>query len=153
MPKLSRKTAVVTGGSRGIGKAIIEAFVEEGARVLTCGRGDEPGNLPSGVIWQTTDLSSSESAKSISSNAKDQFGSIDILVNNAGIQIEKTVPDTSDEDWDSLMGVNARGVFMMCREIIKLMRPWVVDQSSISAQSALTMLILRWLFTMRLRLL
>ena len=98
MRKLSRKTAVVTGGSRGIGKAIIEAFVEEGVRVLTCGRGDDPGNLPSGVIWQTADLSSSESAKKISRNAKDQFGSIDILVNNAGIQIEKTVVDTSDVD-------------------------------------------------------
>ena len=86
------------------------------------------------------DVSSSESAKSISSNAKDQFGSIDILVNNAGIQIEKTVADTSDEDWDYLMGVNARGVFMMCREIIKLMETQgggsIINISSISAHHA-----------------
>ena len=109
MPRLSSKTAIVTGGSRGIGRAIIEAFVEEGASVLTCGRGNDPGNFPSGVIWQTADVSSSESAKNISRTAKEQFGRIDILVNNAGIQIEKTVADTSDEDWDSLMGVNARG--------------------------------------------
>ena len=61
-------------------------------------------------------------------------------MNNAGIQIEKTVADTSDEDWDSLMGVNARGVFMMCREIIKLMETKgggsIINISSISAHHA-----------------
>ena len=68
------------------------------------------------------------------------FERIDILVNNAGIQIEKTVADTSDEDWDYLMGVNARGVFMMCREIIKLMENQgggsIINISSISALHA-----------------
>ena len=140
MPRLSSKTAIVTGGSREIGRAIIEAFVEEGASVLTCGRGNDPGNFPSGVTWQTADVSSSESSKNISRTAKEQFGKIDILVNNAGIQIEKTVADTSDEDWDYLMGVNARGVFMMCREIIKLMENQgggsIINISSISALHA-----------------
>ncbi len=129
-----------TCGRRGIDRAIIEAFVEEGVSVLTCGRGGDPGNIPSGVKWQTADVSSPESAKSISRTAEDQFGSIDILVNNAGIQIEKTVTETSDEDWDYLMGVNAWGVFMMYREIIKLMETKgggsIINISSISVHHA-----------------
>ena len=136
MPRLSSKTAIVTGGSRGIGRALIEAFVEEGASVLTCGRGNAPGNFPSRVTWQTADVSSSESSKNISRTAKEQFGKIDILVNNAGIQIEKTVADTSDEDWDYLMGVNARGVFMMCRVMENQGGGSIINISSISALHA-----------------
>jgi len=79
MLKLMRKTSIVTGGSRGIGRAIIEAFVGEGASVLTCGQDDDQGNLPSGVTWQTADLSNSESAKNICRTVKEKFGSVDIL--------------------------------------------------------------------------
>ena len=50
----------------------------------------------------------------------DEFGKLDILVNNAGMQIEKTIVDTTDEDWEQLMGVNARGVFLTCRACIPL---------------------------------
>lgn len=140
MPKLSNKTAIVTGGSRGIGRAIVELFSEEGARVLTCGRGDDPGDFPSGVVWQTADVSKVDSTEKLSNTAKEQFGRVDILVNNAGIQIEKTVADTSNEDWDNLMGVNARGVFLMCRELIPMMEAEgggaIINISSISALHA-----------------
>ena len=68
----------------------------------------------------------------------DRFGGLDILVNNAGIQIEKTVLDTSDDDWDALMGVNAKGVFMACRAMIPLMKRGgvIINIGSISGNVA-----------------
>ena len=54
--------------------------------------------------------------------ALDRFGGLDILVNNAGVKIEKTIVDTTDDDWDTLMGVNAKAVFMACRTFIPLMK-------------------------------
>jgi len=119
--KLSNQAAVITGGSRGIGRAMVEAFAAEGARILTCGRGGDPGGWPSGVVWQTADVSNPEDVAALARTALERFGRVDVLVNNAGVQIEKTVPDTSDEDWDALMGVNAKGVFLMCRELIPLL--------------------------------
>jgi len=121
MARLENKIAVVTGGSRGIGRAIVKALVEEGAKVLTCGRGNDPGNLPSGVVWKTADVSIPKAVESLSGTVTERFGRVDILVNNAGIQIEKTVPDSSVEDWENLMGINAKGVFLMCREFIPML--------------------------------
>jgi meso-butanediol dehydrogenase/(S,S)-butanediol dehydrogenase/diacetyl reductase len=59
--------------------------------------------------------------KALCKQAVARFGEIDILVNNAGVQVEKTLLDTSDEDWEFLMGINARGVFLCCRELIPAM--------------------------------
>ena len=121
MARLGNKIAVVTGGSRGIGRAIVKALVEEGAKVLTCGRGNDPADFPSGVVWQTADVSIPEAVEELSRTVTERFGRVDILVNNAGIQIEKTVPDSSVEDWENLMGINAKGVFLMCREFIPML--------------------------------
>ena len=118
---LEGKRAVVTGGSRGIGRGIVEAFAAEGATVLTCGRGGDGGDLPEGVHWLTADVSQGAEVERLADKAVELFGSVDILVNNAGIQIEKTVTDSSDDDWDLLMGVNAKAVFLMCRRFIPVM--------------------------------
>ena len=117
---LQRKAAVVTGGSRGIGSAIVEAFVREGARVLTCGRGDGAGLL-AGAEWFTADVSKAADVDALANTALELFGRVDILVNNAGIQIEKTVVDSTEQDWERLMGVNAKGVFLTCRRFIPIM--------------------------------
>jgi len=67
-----------------------------------------------------------------------QYGHLSILVNNAGIQIEKTVLDTTDDDWDTLMGVNAKAVFLCCRALIPLMRrpSSIINIGSVSANVA-----------------
>lgn len=138
--RLAGKATLVTGGSRGIGRAIVEAFVAEGARVLTCGRGSAPADLPRGVEWLSVDVSDARQADKLVVAARAQLGGVDILVNNAGVQIEKTVVDSSDEDWERLMGVNAKAVFQLCRRVIPVMAGQgggaIVNIGSISASHA-----------------
>lgn len=112
---MSDRAAIVTGGSRGIGRAIVERFLADGIVVLTCGRGARPNDLASEVIWVQADVSRSADAERLIAEAERHFGTVAILVNNAGVQLEKTVRDTTDEDWDLVMGINARGTFNMCR--------------------------------------
>jgi NAD(P)-dependent dehydrogenase (short-subunit alcohol dehydrogenase family) len=118
---LAKKAAIVTGGGRGIGRAIVDRLLAEGALVMTCGRGDRPTDLDAGVIWVRADVSCASDANRLVGMARERFGSISILVNNAGVQLEKTVKDSSDTDWDVVMGVNARGTFNMCRAALREM--------------------------------
>jgi len=119
--QLNNKVALVTGGSRGIGRAIVDRFHQEGARVITCGRGKKPDDLDTEIEWQRADVSSINDVQALAAFIAQTFDRLDILVNNAGIQIEKTLLESSDEDWDQLMGVNAKGVFLCCRELIPTM--------------------------------
>ena len=138
MRRLGGKSALVTGGRQGIGRAIIDAFEREGARVMTCGRGPRPDDLPEGVLWETADVSQSADVEALQNQVNKHFGSLQILVNNAGIQIEKNVVDSTDEDWDKLMGVNAKGVFLMCRTFIPDMTSGgsIINIGSISGMTA-----------------
>jgi len=138
--RLAGKAALVTGGSRGIGRAIVGAFVAEGARVLTCGRGSAPPDFPPGVAWHSADVSDRQQAEELVAVTQAQLDGIDILVNNAGVQIEKTLAESSDEDWERLMGVNAKAVFQLCRSVIPVMAAEgggaIVNIGSISASHA-----------------
>lgn len=109
------KTAIVTGGSRGIGRAIVDRLRADGYNVVTCGRGARPDELPEAVLWVTADVSKTGDAATLIKAANKAFGSVDLLVNNAGVQVEKTVADSDDDDWDLVMNVNCKGVFNMCR--------------------------------------
>ncbi|MEM9470671.1 MAG: SDR family oxidoreductase [Pseudomonadota bacterium] len=120
---LQAKQALVTGGRQGIGMAIARAFVVEGAQVAVCGRGERPDRFPDELTWHQCDVAD---PVQVAHMAHD-LGGLNILVNNAGIQIEKTVTQTSDDDWDRLMGANARGVFNVCRAFI----PTMADGGSI----------------------
>ena len=130
--RLSGKKAFVTGGRQGIGFGIVQAFLAEGADVVTCGRGPKPDGLP--CEWISLDVSDPDAVN----RAAEALGPLDIVVNNAGVQVEKTVADSSDADWDLVMGVNARGVFNVCRAAIPRMRPGgsIVNIGSISGTVA-----------------
>lgn len=138
MSRLTGKTALVTGGRQGIGRGIVDRFVAEGARVLTCGRGGRPDGLPDDILWHSADIADKADVDALADRVVAEFGELDILVNNAGVQIEKTIVETSDADWDLLMGVNARGVFMLCRDCIPIMRDGgsIINIGSISASTA-----------------
>src|SRR5689334_20164869 len=97
---MNKRTAIVTGGSRGIGRAIVDRFLADGIDVLTCGRGSRPADLDAQIAWIQADVSNSADAVRIVDEARKHFGAVSILINNAGVQLEKTVRDTTDEDWD-----------------------------------------------------
>lgn len=118
MTDLRGKIAIVTGGGRGIGRAVVSRLLDAGARVATCGRGGRPDDLPANIPWVQADVSRADDAARLMQSAQAEFGPVSILINNAGIQIEKTVPDTTDADWDDLVGINCRGTFNMCRAFI-----------------------------------
>lgn len=112
---MEKRVAIVTGGSRGIGRAIVARFVADGIEVLTCGRGERPADLDAKAAWVQADIANPAEADNIVRMAKEYFGAPGILVNNAGVQLEKTVAMTTDSDWDHVMSINARGTFNMCR--------------------------------------
>jgi len=138
MQRLTGKTAIVTGGRQGIGRAIVDRFAAEGARVMTCGRGERPSDLDAEILWRTTDMADRYQVEELINSCLDSFGAISILVNNAGVQIEKNIVDTSDADWEQLMGVNAKGVFLACRASIPHMTEGasIINIGSISATTA-----------------
>lgn len=118
---MTTHTALVTGGGRGIGRAIVDRLRTGGARVVTCGRGGRPSALPEDVLWVQADVSRTADAERLVAEANQAFGPVSLLVNNAGIQVEKTCQDTTDEEWDLVMGTNCRGVFNTCRAVLPQM--------------------------------
>jgi len=136
--RLDAKSVLVTGGRRGIGRAIVDRFVEEGATVMTCGRGSRPEDLPASIFWETVDVSISDDVVRLGRACHSQMGELSVLVNNAGVQLEKTLLDTTNEEWDLVMGVNAKGTFLVCREMIPLMRQGgsIINIGSISGNTA-----------------
>ncbi len=119
MGALDSKSVVVTGASSGIGEAIARRFVAEGASVLVGSR-SEPS--VDGVIWLPTDVTDPVAVDALVAAAVDVHGGLDVLVANAGVQVEKTVADTTDTDFDLVMDVNVRGVFNCCRAAVRHMR-------------------------------
>ena len=130
--RLAGKRAFVTGGRQGIGLGIVEAFLAEGAEVAACGRGGPPANLQ--ADWLTLDVSDSTAVNAAAAS----LGAVDIIVNNAGVQVEKTVLDSTDDDWELVIGVNARGVFNVCRAMIPQMKQGgsIINIGSISGKVA-----------------
>jgi NAD(P)-dependent dehydrogenase (short-subunit alcohol dehydrogenase family) len=129
--RLAGKRAFVSGGRQGIGRGIVAAYLAEGAEVITCGRGAAPVGLP--CAWHRLDVADAGAVNAVA----EAVGAIDVLVNNAGVQVEKTVTDSSDADWDLVMGVNARGVFNLCRAFIPQMNTGaIINIGSISGHAA-----------------
>ena len=128
-PPLDGKVAIVTGGSRGIGLAIAALLAEDGAAVVVSGRDadrlqravkelETQGRTAHAVV---ADAASREDCDRLAAAAKERFGHIDVLVNNAGITRDGLLVRMKDEDWDRVMDVNLRGVFLLTRAVTKAM--------------------------------
>lgn len=123
------KAAIITGATSGIGRASAILFAQEGAKVVVVGRRLEAGEIVTGeikkrggdAIFVETDISDPEQVKRLVERAIAVYGRVDILFNNAGILPEsakKPIADCSIEEWDRMMTVNAKGVFITSKYVI-----------------------------------
>lgn len=136
---LAGRAALVTGGSRGIGRAVVQRLHDDGASIVTCGRGERPEGLPDAVVWVSADVADPRAVEGLIRSTTAAVGPVSLLVNNAGVQVEKTVPDSTDDDWNHVVGTNCRGVFNTCRAVIPQMKEHggiIVNIGSISGNVA-----------------
>src|SRR5690348_12019585 len=118
--KLAGKTALVTGSGSGIGQAIATVFAAEGARVGVADFSREGGERTVRLITEAggdayfvqTDVSKSADVERAVNSVLERWGTLDILCNNAGIGVAATVVDTSEEDWDRVLAIDLKGVFL-----------------------------------------
>src|SRR3954462_13530205 len=113
---LSGKNALVTGSTRGIGRAIAEAFAESGARVAVVGRDQQRAEEAAAAVGNNAkgfaaDVSDTASVGKLVVDVEKAFGSIDLLVNNSGITHDNLVMRLKDDDWDAVQDAIPRGAF------------------------------------------
>jgi NAD(P)-dependent dehydrogenase (short-subunit alcohol dehydrogenase family) len=118
---LEGKTALITGGTSGIGEATAARFVQDGARVAIVGRDTERGQAIEqrlGTPFVACEVTDQVAVARMVDAVMQHLGSIDILFNNAGIINFGSVVDASIDDWDALMATNVRGVFLVSRAVL-----------------------------------
>ncbi|MBC8549076.1 MAG: 3-oxoacyl-[acyl-carrier-protein] reductase [Candidatus Brocadiales bacterium] len=127
---MSNKTAIVTGGTRGIGKAIVLELAKSGCNVaFNYSKSDDIANelvkeieaLGVKAMAKKADVSDFESAKEMVKEVKDEFGQIDYLVNNAGITRDKLLAMMKEEDWDDVININLKSVYNFSKAVIMTM--------------------------------
>ena len=121
---LAGKVAVVTGGCGGIGTAVCARFAAEGASVYATGITEPAGDsdLAPGVVFHRHDVTSEEDAVALMARVEREHGQLHVLVNAAGIEIEKTVEQTSLEEWNRIFAINVTGTFLTSKYALPLMR-------------------------------
>ncbi|MGW2461407.1 SDR family NAD(P)-dependent oxidoreductase [Streptomyces sp. NPDC001761] len=121
--RLEGRTAVITGGTRGLGRAIAEAFLAEGASVVAAARNpydikeladDHEGRL----LYQYTNVTDERSVEELMTAACEAYGGVDILVNNAGVSRDGKIARLSVADWNTTLATNLTGVFLCTRAVI-----------------------------------
>lgn len=119
--RLEGKTAFVTGGCGGIGRAICTRFAAEGARVMAADLAPWE-DAPEDVRIVSYDVTSEDAAIDGMARIARHWGCLDILVNAAGIEIEKTIEDTTLEEWNRSFAVNVTGMFLTCKHALPVLR-------------------------------
>jgi len=145
---LTGKVAVVTGGSRGIGLAIADALLRQGASVVISGTSqshlDEAmkslASHSGRVSAVQADVRRYTDVESLMSTAVADFGGLDILINNAGVGVFKPVAETTVEEWHRVLDTNLSGVFYCCHAGIPHMKRrgagWIINISSLASKNA-----------------
>lgn len=128
---LTGRVALVTGGSKGLGKAMARGLAEAGADVFICSRhedelrraAEEIGDgLKRRVEWMLTDMGDRAGIRRLAETALERFGRVDILINNAGTNCPQPIDEIRDEDWDRLMELNLTGVMSLTRALVPQMK-------------------------------
>jgi NAD(P)-dependent dehydrogenase (short-subunit alcohol dehydrogenase family) len=139
MPEFDGKVAIVTGAAGGIGREIVRLLHERGARVVVEDIEPAVSELATDdgrITAVVGDVSQASTADAAVAAAVDGFGGLDILVNNAGRFLGKDILHTTDEDWDTLMTVNVRGMFVHARaalpQLFQSETPVIVNMASVS---------------------
>ena len=124
---LEGKTAIVTGGGKGLGKTLAQFLLEAGMNVAICGRTETAvmqtieqfdALFPGNVIGQVCDVSKSADVASFVRKVIDTFGELHVLINNSGFGKETLIWETSEKAWDEVMDTNVKGTFLMCKEVV-----------------------------------
>jgi len=152
--RLKDKIAIVTGSTKGIGRAIAIGYANEGATVVVCGRSvdlaqglaEELMSQGKKAVAMRLDVADSDSITQVFDQVVKEFGRIDILVNNAGISpIWKRVEDTPKEAWDQIINTNLTGTFLCAqaggRVMIKQKSGKIINMTSVGGEVALTKLV------------
>ena len=144
---LAGKTAIVTGGGKGLGKTIAHFLLEAGMNVAICGRTESTikqtaeqfyALFPGKVVGHVCDVSKSADVAGFVRKVKATFGELHVLINNSGFGKETLIWETSEDDWDEVMDTNVKGTFLMCKEVV----PHMIDNKegyiiNIASQAAL----------------
>jgi 3-oxoacyl-[acyl-carrier protein] reductase len=149
MESLSGKVAVVTGGTRGIGRAIAEHLLREGAAVVICGRSRESVDAavaamqPLGkIVGFAADVTRVDDVQRFFQSVDTEFGGLDILVNNAGAAVFRKVGEMTTEDWHRNIDLNLNGSFYCSREALTRFQRrgggFIVNISSLAGKNAFT---------------
>lgn len=127
--RLKDKIAIITGGARGIGKAISELFAKEGAIVVIWDLLKEGEETAAGIraaggraVFEQISVTDQQAVEASAKALFELYGRIDILINNAGITRDRTLSKISDEEWHQVIDVNLNGVFYCTRAIVPYMR-------------------------------
>ncbi len=128
-PSLQGKTALITGGASGIGRATSLLFAREGAAVTIVDINEKAGQqvvaevIEAGgrALFERADVTRAADCHRVVERTLHEFGSLDILFNNAGIIRRATVIELEEADWDLVMAVNVKAIYLMCREAIPIM--------------------------------
>jgi NAD(P)-dependent dehydrogenase (short-subunit alcohol dehydrogenase family) len=115
---LRERIALVTGGTHGIGRAIVERFLAAGARVVTVAR-ETPDEIPAGVIFLPFDLREAHGIPALVARIEDEVGPLDILVNNAGIWRETPSLGLGAEDWQAVMAANLTAPVLLATAVAR----------------------------------
>jgi NAD(P)-dependent dehydrogenase (short-subunit alcohol dehydrogenase family) len=125
--RLTGKVAIITGGGSGIGKAIAQAFVREGAKVVIAGRDTKKLDRAAAEIGPdclavSADVSNADSVEKLVSATVERFKQINVLVNNAAVLLPGTAESISEEDFDQTFNINVRGLWLLSRAVLPHMR-------------------------------
>lgn len=141
--RFSGKVCLVTGGGSGIGRAVSERFAAEGGRIAIVDLNEEHGSEVARAItdrggeaiFAKANVADSEDVRAAVKLAADKWGKIDVLVNNAAMMTFSPLVDTPEEDWERVMAVNLRSVFLFCKYAVPLMPAGgaIVNISSVHA--------------------